>query len=212
MRGPPSYFQEPMPESFTPLLAPLLDDLVRDGYSVRPGFFPPAWSADARAEIAAWRERFARAGIGQGGGTRTEDGVRKDLTRWWEPEALSGIQARYWGEFERLREELNRSLFLGLRELEGHYAIYAPGAFYRRHLDRFRGDSRRTVSLVAFFNEGWSAADGGLLRIECPRRGTVDVLPEAGTLVAFLSAEVLHEVTETKRERFSFAGWMKTAR
>ena len=33
---------------------------------------------------------------------------------------------------------LNRDLFLGLEDFESHFAMYPPGAFYLKHVDRFR--------------------------------------------------------------------------
>lgn len=39
------------------------------------------------------------------------------------------------------------------------------GAFYRRHLDRFRDDDRRMVSAVLYLNEDWQPQDGGQLRM-----------------------------------------------
>ena len=37
----------------------------------------------------------------------------------------------------------------------------------------------------------------------------LDVLPEAGTLVVFLSADLPHEVLPATRERLSLTGWLR---
>lgn len=37
----------------------------------------------------------------------------------------------------------------------------------------------------------------------------LDVLPEAGTLVLFLSADLPHEVLPATRERLSLTGWLR---
>ena len=37
---------------------------------------------------------------------------------------------------EELRLQFNRDLFLGIFDLELHYAWYAPGTFYARHVDQ----------------------------------------------------------------------------
>ncbi len=66
---------------------------------------------------------------------------------------------------EALRQILNRELFLGLEEYESHFALYAPGAFYRAHLDRFRDDDKRTVSVVLYLNDDWLPEHGGALRL-----------------------------------------------
>ena len=68
-------------------------------------------------------------------------------------------------ELEQLRLELNREAFLGLFELELHYAWYPPGAGYARHVDQPRGGTQRQVSLVLYLNAEWQPLAGGALRI-----------------------------------------------
>jgi SM-20-related protein len=38
---------------------------------------------------------------------------------------------------------------------------------------------------------------------------TLDVLPEGGTLVAFLSERFQHEVLPARRERLALTGWFR---
>jgi len=102
---------------------------------------------------------------------------------------------------------LNQSRFLGLLSFEGHYAIYPPGAFYRRHRDRFRDDDTRVLSCILYLNEGWRRADGGALRIHLGEGVVRDVLPAAGTLACFLAERYEHEVLPTSRERLAVSGW-----
>jgi SM-20-related protein len=94
-------------------------------------------------------------------------------------------------------------------DFEGHYAIYPPGARYERHRDRFRDDDARVLSCVLYLNDAWHASDGGALRLYLPHDETLDVLPEAGTFVAFLSAELDHEVRPASRERAAITGWFR---
>ena len=89
---------------------------------------------------------------------------------------------------------LNRAFFLGLEDYESHFALYPPGAFYQKHLDRFRDDDRRTLSAVFYLNADWQPEQGGALRLYPEGGGELDVLPTAGTLVLFMSAELPHEV------------------
>jgi SM-20-related protein len=64
------------------------------------------------------------------------------------------------------------------------------------------------LSLVLYLNPGWRAAVGGALRLERPA-GAREVLPESGTLVAFLSDRVAHEVLPAARPRWSVAAWFR---
>jgi SM-20-related protein len=110
---------------------------------------------------------------------------------------------------ESLRQALNRDLFLGLEDFESHFALYPPGAFYVRHLDRFRDNDRRTVSTVLYLNEGWLPQHGGQLRMYLKDGVEHDVQPVGGSLVVFLSGDVPHEVLPASRERLSLTGWFR---
>jgi SM-20-related protein len=114
---------------------------------------------------------------------------------------------RYLAVMEQLRIGLNRSLFLGLEHYESHFAIYQPGAIYRRHLDRFRDDDRRTVSVVIYLNAVWPIAQGGSLRIYPEGMAEHDIAPIGGRLVLFMSGQIAHEVMPATHCRLSLAGW-----
>ena len=104
---------------------------------------------------------------------------------------------------------MNRRLFLGLEDFESHFALYPPGAFYLRHLDRFRDDDRRMVSAVVYLNQGWLPEHGGHLRMYLDGNVDYDVLPIGGCLVVFLSGEIPHEVMPATRDRLSLTGWFR---
>lgn len=193
-----------------PCLEPILDDLASQGWSVQPLAVPAELSAELAAEC---RRRHAagaltRAAIGRGHGQTLDDGIRGDHIQWLAP-GESAATDRYLGLLDALRERLNRELFLGLEDYECHFALYPPGSFYRRHLDRFRDDDRRTVTTVFYLNDDWQAADGGALRIELADGRELDVLPAAGTLVVFMSGDFPHEVLPAARERLSLTGWYR---
>ena len=122
--------------------------------------------------------------------------------------ALAAARA-YLGELDALRVRLDRRLFLGVREVEAHFARYPAGAGYARHRDRFRDDDARVLSLVSYLNPDWGDADGGGLRLYLPD-GPVDIAPRTGS-VCFLSA-LEHEVLPATRPRLSIAAWFRRTR
>jgi SM-20-related protein len=136
--------------------------------------------------------------------------VRDDRVCWIDPQRATRRQASWLARMEGLRRALNQRLYLGLMGFEGHLAVYPPGARYHTHVDRFADASHRRVSVLLYLNEAWQPDDGGHLRLhlgEADREPFRDVTPRGGSLVAFLSDAVPHEVLPARRERWSLAGW-----
>lgn len=193
-----------------PLLQRIVDDLADQGWSQQDAFLPDALIAqlatECRARDAAGK--LAAAAIGRGDGQAVREGIRGDRIQWIEPGQCEACD-QYLAALDTLRRLINRSLYLGLEDFEGHFALYPPGAFYQKHLDRFRDDDRRTVSAVFYLNRDWPAAQGGELRLYLPDERTLDVPPLAGRLVVFLSGEFPHEVLPASHERLSLTGWFR---
>lgn len=188
----------------------LADDLTARGWSQQDFFLPE----DLTLTLAAQCRALSLAGalkpsaVGRGAGQAVRRGIRGDRIGWLG-EGQSAATDRYLAIMETLRLTLNRSLYLGLEEYESHFACYAPGAAYARHLDRFRDDDRRTVSVVIYLNADWLPEHGGALRLYPQDRPAHDVAPLGGRLVLFLSADMPHEVLPATRERLSLAGWFR---
>jgi SM-20-related protein len=85
--------------------------------------------------------------------------------------------------------------------------IYPPGSYYKRHLDQFKKDDHRKLSVICYLNENWKEEEGGQLRIYLPDKD-IDVLPIAGRLVCFRSDQLEHEVLRATRPRLSITGWI----
>lgn len=151
--------------------------------------------------------RFRPAGLGLAG--ELDARVRGDEILWLEPEFAPVASRLLRGELDAVRAALNQVTYLGLHEFEGHYAVYPAGAAYERHLDKFRDNNRRVVSLVLYLNRDWSAEQGGELRLYPSDTEPVTVQPRGGTLVCFLSERVPHEVLPARRARLSLTGWFR---
>lgn len=193
-----------------PLLSNIVDDLAERGWSLQPLFAPQSLTLELADEC---RQRAAQgalvpAGIGRGSAQAVREGIRGDRIEWLEA-GQSPACDRYLGLLDELRLALNRGLYLGLEDYEGHFALYPPGAFYQKHLDRFRDDDRRAVSAVLYLNQDWRPEQGGALRLYLEDGTTRDVLPQAGSLLVFLSADLPHEVLPASRERLSLTGWFR---
>lgn len=193
-----------------PVLLRIVDDLVAQGWSQQSVFVPDALTVELAAEC---RRRAAAgelepAAVGRGPAQEVREAVRGDRIQWLEPGQVE-VCDQYLQLMDSLRMALNRGLFLGLEDFECHFAQYPPGAFYRRHLDRFRDDDKRMVSAVLYLNDNWQTEQGGQLRMYLDNDQPYDVDPVGGSLVVFLSGEVPHEVLPASRDRLSLTGWFR---
>jgi SM-20-related protein len=183
----------------------MVESLAKQGWSVRDDFLSQRELMAINQAFANWENHFTQAKIGQ---HLEHKEIRGDRTWWFDlaapPQELRAVLQR----IEDYRVEINRSLFLGLKDWEVHLATYAPGAFYKKHLDRHQTNSARKLSLILYLNLDWEPSHGGELvmydksGIELQR-----IQPIGGRLVSFLSEDFPHEVLPATRERRSLTGW-----
>lgn len=191
-------------------LAPIIDDLAEQGWSLQPLFASQTLTLELAEECRrrAAQGALAPAAVGRGAQQQIREGVRGDHIQWLEPGQAPACD-RYLALMDELRQALNQGLYLGLEDYESHFALYPPGAFYQKHVDRFRDDDRRAVSAVLYLNPDWQAEQGGALRLYLADGSSREVLPQAGSLLLFLSADMPHEVLPATRERLSLTGWFR---
>lgn len=195
-------------EAETALFAEIAEGLHTRGLAICPDALTRTLAPQVHAYLQTLcPEVFVRAAVGRGQAQQHNAFVRRDAIAWITGE--DPVPAQWLAFAERLRLHLNRTLMLGLFSFESHFAHYRPGDFYRRHLDAFRGESNRILSVVAYFNPGWQPEDGGELTLWLPDGQTLNVTPALGTLVVFLSEEFPHEVRPALRDRYSIAGWYR---
>tara|TARA_R110002050_G_scaffold124111_10_gene243103 strand:- start:1705 stop:2352 length:648 start_codon:yes stop_codon:yes gene_type:complete len=188
----------------------IAQDIEKQGYSIRPGALPEELAnALLLYQQNVETEKFKRAGIGRGDDYLENKFVRTDEICWITGETEVGKAWLDWSS--GLQSFLNRRLFLGLFSFESHFAHYGPGDYYKRHYDAFKGEASRVLSVVVYFNTGWTHEEGGALVLykdDADKEG-VKVVPLMGTLVTFLSEEFPHEVLPATRDRYSIAGWFR---
>lgn len=196
-------------------MAKLLDSIRETGWSVWPGFLEEGLAEElSRESLCAWEEgEFRRAGVGRGAGLAIREDVRTDHVMWLCEGETTPCQQGYLDRLEEIRVALNRSLFLGLTDFEGHFAVYPPGGFYKSHLDRHQQTQDRIVTAILYLNPAWQPGDGGELKIWTTPGMKVGsfttVEPRLGTLVCFLAGDFWHEVLPAKKTRASVTGWFR---
>ncbi len=188
----------------------LADDIALQGYSVQESGVPIELAEALWFHLQSMpKSLFDPAGIGRQTAHQQNEFVRRDEICWINGESEAGKSWLAWTS--ELQTFLNRRLLLGLFSFESHFAHYAPGDFYKRHVDAFKGEANRVLSIVLYLNPGWLADDGGefvLYQDQSDLSGR-KFLPRFATLVAFLSEDFPHEVLPANRDRYSIAGWFR---
>lgn len=164
--------------------------------------------------MMAWESgEFRRAAVGRGESRVIREDIRRDHVLWIDDMQQCTALDRYRERLEKLRVAINRQLFMGLVDYEGHFAVYPPEAFYKAHLDRHIGTQDRMVTAILYLNPNWAPEDGGRLKIWTTRgdkEGAYEwVEPRMGTLVVFLSGDHWHEVEVSNVHRHSLTGWFR---
>ena len=186
------------------------DAIEARGYIILPSALPPALTDALYLHLQQLdTASFRPAGIGREQDEMKNPFVRNDRICWLKPDAPAVAGYLAWAE--RLRQAVNQRLFLGLFDYECHFAHYPPGAFYKKHLDAFRGERNRVLTTVYYLNPQWLPADGGQLLLYTPDGSDLleTVQPSYGWMVVFLSERFPHEVVAARRARFSIAGWYR---
>jgi SM-20-related protein len=184
-------------------------DLAESGYAVADHFLTED-EVNAVLDLDIFREgvnAFRKAGVGKMQQLQINESIRGDYIRWIDKNnALPPVKV-YMDRVQGLAEFLNQSLFLSLKDIEVHFTIYPSGSFYKRHLDQFKKDDHRKLSVICYLNKDWQDAHGGQLRMFL-EKGNMEFLPLSGRLVCFRSDMIEHEVLPATRERLSLTGWM----
>ncbi|AOT07810.1 2OG-Fe(II) oxygenase [Pseudoalteromonas luteoviolacea] len=193
------------------IYAQIADDLRSTGLSIIENAMDPIIIQALNQRIASLEEdTFQTAGIGRQSDHEKNALIRRDKIRWLD--RSNELEAGYLQAMDDLKDYLNRRLFMGLFSYESHFAHYEKGAFYKKHLDAFKGKANRVLTTVFYLNEDWQTEDGGELVIyqaEDHNKALCKVLPQQGTLVTFLSDEFPHEVLAANKSRYSIAGWFR---
>ena len=192
----------------TTLFENITDSLVNYGYIILDNALPRPL-CKALIQKAKNESAYKTAGISSSSHQHIDNAKRSDKTLWLDEDSSS--QSDYLEFMNSLKEYLNQALYLGLNYYESHFAIYEEGSFYEKHLDSFRGSKNRVVTTVYYLNENYESGDGGELLIYDENDKVIQkVLPNANTLVVFLSEKFPHEVLTAKSKRYSIAGWFRT--
>lgn len=187
----------------------IADGLAESGYAAVDGFLSTD-EVSAILDLEIFKKginHLKKAGIGKNQALQINEAVRGDYIQWLDKKSTPDPAKIYLERLNELIIYLNRNLFLSLKDYEVHFTIYPAGSFYKRHLDQFKRNDHRILSIICYLNHGWTEDDGGQLRMYLPH-APIDLIPVGGRLVCFRSDQIEHEVLPARRDRFSLTGWM----
>jgi SM-20-related protein len=192
----------------------LADSISEKNYGVMDDFLSVSEVNTLAAQLHVRQKAgdFSGAGIGQGAGRQVQTHVRGDQICWLDSSVNTPSETDFTSHIDELIQYFNRTCYLGLQDAEMHYASYPIGSFYKRHLDSFRYDSRRKLSVICYLNSDWQLADGGELVIYGQKNNAeeaIKISPLGGRLVCFEAERLEHEVLPSTRERLSLTGWLR---
>lgn len=192
-----------------PWLSEAADQLSQKSWCCLPSALPVEMTARLNHWIDEQKKLnlFQLAGVGRAHRFQNNETIRRDQILWLPEGERSQVLSDLQGIIEALRQGLNQQLFTGFDRFEGHFSIYSAGSFYKRHLDAFRDDDSRSMTMIIYLNEIWCPEDGGELRLELAAGQDVLIPPQRGTVVLFDARQFFHEVLPARRERRSFTGW-----
>jgi SM-20-related protein len=194
-------------------ISQIIEQLSQNGYAIIDNFVDIALARSLSKHAQSLQQQGAMRKASTGLHKNTHQEFRGDFIHWIETLEASSEEQSYLTLMDELKAAINQAFFLGLFELESHFAAYPAGAGYKKHLDQFTGTEDRKITCILYLNETWEEADGGQLRMYLDTKETeafVDVLPQGGRLVVFVSSDFLHEVLPAERERLSITGWFRT--
>lgn len=181
----------------------ILDDLDQHGFAIIDDAYSDDYVHQLIEECTSNLNRFREAAIQNGVISK----IRSDHILWLNPELVISnqhVQALY-----SLGQELNRAFYLGIRDVEAHFACYNAGEFYALHRDNPQGKNGRMISTVYYLHEDWQDDWGGELHLQ-DKNDIWHVLQPKPNRIALFQSDLLHEVLEAKHQRLSITGWLRS--
>jgi SM-20-related protein len=197
-------------------LETLVQDILLQGYAIIDNFLSTQEVKELSTTLLAYYEtgQFKKAGIGKGTQLQIISEIRGDYICWLDKSMFKICNDLYFKKIDEMIAYLNSTCYLGIIDIESHFAVFPQGTHYKKHLDRFQKNSTRKLSIICYLNPTWEQINGGELAIHVIDSGgqeqVIKILPNGGKLVCFESDKIIHEVLAANKDRYSLTGWLVT--
>ncbi|RKG36828.1 2OG-Fe(II) oxygenase [Acinetobacter rongchengensis] len=180
-----------------------LDDLDQQGFAVIDHVYSYHYVYQLVKECISNLNCFREAAIQNG----VVSNVRSDHILWID-ENLH-IAQHHINTLKQLSQLLNRHFYLGINDVEAHFACYNTGEFYALHRDNPQNKNGRIISTVYYLHEEWQESWGGELHLQDKKNVWHTIQPKPNRIAMFQS-DLLHEVIQAKHQRLSITAWLRS--
>ncbi|EPG35459.1 2OG-Fe(II) oxygenase [Acinetobacter colistiniresistens] len=181
----------------------VLNDLNEFGFALIDQVYSDEYVQALAHECSTHLAEFRAAGIQNG----VVSHIRSDHILWINEQLP--IAQQHLQTLEHLSQALNQAFYLGIQEVEAHFACYNAGEFYALHRDNPQQKNDRMISTVFYLHENWQEEWGGQLRLQDKQDQWHIIQPQPNRLAIFQS-DVLHEVLLSKQQRLSITAWLRS--
>ncbi len=181
----------------------ILDDLNEFGFALIDDVYSNEYVQSLVHECTSHLAEFRAAGVQNG----VVSHIRSDHILWIDgqlPIAQQHIKA-----LEEFSQALNQAFYLGIKEVEAHFACYNAGEFYALHRDNPQQKNDRMISTVFYVHESWQEDWGGQLRLQ-DKNGQWHIIQPSPNRLAIFQSDLLHEVLLSKQQRLSITAWLRS--
>ena len=181
----------------------ILDDLNEFGFALIDDVYSNDYVQTLAHECTSHLAEFRAAGVQNG----IVSHIRSDHILWIGEQ--QPIAQQHIHTLEQLSQILNQAFYLGIKQVEAHFACYKAGEFYALHRDNPQQKNDRMISTVFYLHQHWQADWGGQLRLQDKQGQWHIIEPTPNRLVIFQS-DLLHEVLLSKQQRLSITAWLRS--
>ncbi|ENX12726.1 hypothetical protein F894_02642 [Acinetobacter sp. CIP 51.11] len=181
----------------------ILDDLDQHGFSIVDNAYSSEYQHAVSQECLSHLNEFRNAAIQNG----VVNNIRSDHILWLQPEfQISHLHIQTLQQFSQI---LNRAFYLGIKDIEAHFACYHAGEFYTLHRDNPQDKNGRMISSVYYLHGQWQTDWGGELRLQ-DKHGQWHIIQPKPNRMALFQSDLLHEVLISKQQRLSITAWLRS--
>lgn len=182
----------------------ILDQLTHQGFAIIDQAYTTEYHQQLIQECTENLNQFREAAIQNGVVSK----IRSDHILWINQDQFK-IAQQHLDALQQLSQLFNRHFFLGIQQVEAHFACYNSGEFYALHRDNPQQKNDRMISCVYYLHSHWQDDWGGQLNLQDKNEQWHLITPTPNRIAIFQS-DLLHEVKLAKQQRLSITAWLRS--